>query len=118
MGHPAGISMKLPSGEAAIVEIEKLRDYCLSRSHPRGRHKARVFLSRLGMTAAHAEELRTALLDAALNGNATPGASDLYGTRYIIDFELRRDARAAEIRSCWIVLSGEIAPRFVTCYIL
>jgi hypothetical protein len=110
--------MKLPNGEASIVEIEKLRDYCLSSEHPRGRHKARVFRSILGMTAAHADELRAALIDAALNENATIGTSDLYGIRYIIDFELRRDERVAEIRSCWIVLRGETAPRFVTCYIL
>jgi hypothetical protein len=110
--------MKLPNGDASIVEIEKLRDYCLSPGHPRGRHKARVFHSLLGMTAAHAEELRAALIGAALKENATPGASDRYGARYIIDFELRRGERTANIRSCWIVRSGEIAPRFVTCYIL
>ena len=110
--------MKLPNAEASIVEIEKLRDYCLSPEHPRGRHKARVFHSILGMTAAHAEELRAALINAAGKEDATLGASDQYGTRYIIDFELRRDGRSAKIRSCWIVLSGEIAPRFVTCYIL
>jgi hypothetical protein len=110
--------MKLPNGKASIVEIEKLRDYCLNLDHPRGRHKARVFLSVLGMTAAHCEELRAALIEAALNENAILGASDQYGTRYIIDFELRRGGRAANIRSCWIVLNGEIAPRFVTCYIL
>jgi len=110
--------MKLPNAEAANVEIEKLRDYCLSPDHPRGRNKARVFHSLLGMTAARAEELRAALIDAALKEDATLGASDLYGTRYIIDFELRRGDRTANIRSCWIALSGEIAPRFVTCYIL
>jgi hypothetical protein len=110
--------MKLPNGEASIVEIEKIRDYCLSPVHPRGRHKARVFESLLGMTAAHSEELRAALLDAALKEDATPGASDQHGARYIIDFELRRDELTANIRSCWIVRSGEIAPRFVTCYIL
>jgi hypothetical protein len=110
--------MRLPNAEAAIVEIEKLRDYCLSPGHPRGRHKARVFQSLLGMTAAHAEELRAALIDAALKEEASVGASDQYGTRYIIDFELRRGGRTAGIRSCWIVLNGEIAPRFVTCYIL
>src|ERR1035437_7714672 len=104
--------MKLPNGEASIVEMEKLRDYCLSRSHPRGRHKARVFLSLLGMTAAHAEELRAALCAAALKENATLGTSDQYGVRYIIDFELRREKRTASIRSCWIVLSGQFAPRF------
>jgi hypothetical protein len=110
--------MKLPNSEASIVEIEKLRDYCLSPAHPRGRHKARVFESLLGMTAAHAEELRSALIDAALKEDTTFGSSDRYGTRYIIDFELRHEERTASIRSCWIVRSGEIAPRFVTCYIL
>jgi len=110
--------MKLPNGEAAIVEIEKIRDYCLSRRHPRGQHKARVFLSVLGMTADHSEELRIALIEAALKGSATLGASDKYGARYIIEFELKRDERTANIRSCWIVRSGEIAPRFVTCFVL
>jgi hypothetical protein len=42
--------MKVPNAERAIVEIEKLRDYCLSESHPRGKHKARVFASVLGIT--------------------------------------------------------------------
>ena len=110
--------MTLPNGEAAIVEMEKIRDYCLSRRHIRGRHKARVFFSVLGMTAADSEELRGALIYAALKGEAGLGASDQYGIRYIIDFELKRGERTANIRSCWIVLSGEIAPRFITCYIL
>ena len=110
--------MKLPYGESAIVEIDKLRDYCLSWEHPRGRHKARVFHALLGMTAVHAEELRAALKEAVLKGNAALGASDQYGARYIIDFELKRGERAAILRSCWIVRSGENAPRFVTCYIL
>jgi hypothetical protein len=70
------------------------------------------------MTADHSEELRQGLIDAALKGNATLGASDQYGARYIIDFELKRGERAANIRSCWIVRSGEIAPRFVTCFVL
>jgi hypothetical protein len=109
--------MKLPNGDASIVEIEKLRDYCLSPAHPRGRHKARVFFSVLGMTAAHAEELRAALLDAALKENATAGATDQYGARYIIDFELKHGERATNVRSCWMVRSGEIEPRFVTRYI-
>jgi len=41
--------MKLPNGEHAIVDIVKLRDYALSQHHPRGRHKARVFLSALDL---------------------------------------------------------------------
>ena len=34
--------MKFPNGVRAVVDIEKLRDYCLSAQQPEGRHKARV----------------------------------------------------------------------------
>ena len=50
--------MKLPNCQRAVVDIEKLRDYCLSTEHPRGRHKARVFATTLGLTADNAELLR------------------------------------------------------------
>jgi hypothetical protein len=49
--------MRLPNAERAFVDTEKLRDYCLSQTHPRGRHKARVFAEALGMTAVNPEEL-------------------------------------------------------------
>ncbi len=68
--------MKLPIGEQAVVEIVKLRDYCLSFDHPRGRHKARVFAAALGLTADHAEELRSALLEAARTEEATATDQD------------------------------------------
>ncbi len=42
--------MKLPGGEHAVVDLAKLRDYCLNALHPRGRRKARVFASALGLT--------------------------------------------------------------------
>jgi hypothetical protein len=35
--------VKLPHVELAVVDIAKLRDYCLNADHLRGRHKARVF---------------------------------------------------------------------------
>jgi len=35
--------MKMPGGDKAIVEREKLTGYCLNPNHPRGKHKARVF---------------------------------------------------------------------------
>lgn len=110
--------MKLPNGEAAIVDIRKIREYCLSKDHPRGRHKAQVFEVALGMTVEHSEELREALRIAALNGDATIGTSDHYGTRYIIDFGLERNGRSAKVRSGWIVLTNETEPRFVTCFVL
>jgi hypothetical protein len=59
--------MKLPNADRAVVEIEKLRDYCLSSSHPRGRHKARVFFTTLGIAADNAQELKQAILSAELS---------------------------------------------------
>jgi len=59
----------MPSGDAAIVDVQKLTDYCLNREHDRGKHKARVF-AKLGFTVESAEELRAALLNAAATGNA------------------------------------------------
>ena len=48
-----------------MVDIRKLRNYCLSTEHPRGRHKARVFKAALGIGPEDTEELRDALLSAA-----------------------------------------------------
>jgi hypothetical protein len=110
--------MKLPDGEFALVPIEKLRDYCLSRTHSRGRHKARVFLSVFSASAADAEELRTSLLEAARTQNAIKGTTDQYGTRYIIDYEWHRKDRKGMIRSSWIIKTGESRPLFLTCYVL
>lgn len=109
--------MKLPKSELSVVEIEKLTGYCLNLSHPRGRHKARVFASVLSMTERHAEELRGLLLQAAKDENASIGTSDQYGVRYIIDFEIKRESKRATIRSIWIVMASESFPRFVTCYV-
>ena len=37
--------MRLPGGERALIDPEKLRDYVLSRAHPVGRFKAAFFAS-------------------------------------------------------------------------
>ena len=98
--------MKLPSGERATVDMVKLRDYCLNPAHPRGRHKARVFASTLGLTAADADVLRDALLRAAREESAT------------IDFELTRGDRKATIRSAWIIRRDDSSPRLTSCFVL
>jgi hypothetical protein len=109
---------KLPHPESASVEIRKLRDYCLSPDHPRGRHKSRVFASALGLTANDAEELREALLSAALSEEAEAAEEDQYGKRYVLDFEVKTDAGTATVRSGWIVRQDEDFPRFTSCYVL
>jgi hypothetical protein len=56
--------MKMPNGDAAIVDRQKLPGHWLNAEHPRGEHKARVFAT-LGFTAETPTRLRAALLIAA-----------------------------------------------------
>ena len=109
--------MLLPHRERAIVDLRKLRDYCLNPDSPRGRHKARVFAAALGITAAEAPYLRAKLLEAARTEDAQRGEFDLYGQRYTIDFEMQTQAGKTTVRSGWIVLHGKTVPRLTTCYI-
>ena len=91
----------IPNAEQAFVDAAKLRDYCLNPLHPRGKHKARVFQSRLGLSAADAEYLRDILLR-AVQGTAVEGD----------------EAGTATVRSGWIVRTDEAFPRLVTCHVL
>jgi hypothetical protein len=108
---------KLPNPQNAVVETRKLRDYCLSPEHPRGRHKARVFASALGLTVDDSQELRRALLAAALSEEALVAEEDQYGQRYMLDFEMSTEMGSAVVRSGWMVRSGEDFPRFISCWV-
>jgi len=108
---------RLPQGEL-ILELRKLEDYCLSPSHPRGRHKARVFREALGLSQEDAVWLRDTLLMAARQAEAVDLVSDEIGQRWRIDVAITRHARHAMIRTIWIMRSCETALRFVTCWVL
>jgi hypothetical protein len=110
--------MTLPGGDNAIVDIAKLRDYCLDPQHPRGRHKARVFAATLGLAQTDAEFLREELLRVAREADALVGESDEYGDRFTVDFELNRGTRRAVVRSAWIVVRGETVPKLTSCFVL
>ncbi len=106
----------LPYAENAVVDIRKLRDYCLNPSHDDGKHKARLFSSILGMTDADAEDLRQILLKIVKTQEALPGRQDAYGQRYTIDFTLEWQNRSAIVRSGWIIENNSNIPKLTTCY--
>jgi hypothetical protein len=110
--------MKLPNGEQAVVDIAKLRDYCLNTNHLRGRHKARVFAAVLGIAAEDAHQLRLAILEAAKTNEATKTSQDQYGQRYVLDFTMNGPGGQAQVRSSWIVRTSEDFPRLTSCYVL
>ncbi|HUY27537.1 MAG TPA: hypothetical protein VMV27_08970 [Candidatus Binataceae bacterium] len=110
--------MKLPNGEDAVVDIVKLRDYCLNLGHPEGRHKARVFQSALAMGREDAARLRTRLLAAARIEDSHFTGADEYGRLYTLDFTMRHREREATVRAAWIVRRGENFLRLTTCFVL
>lgn len=109
--------MKLPNAEIAFIDIQKLRDYSLNLEHDRGKHKARLFVAILGLTAENAAELQSILLEAIQVYDAVPALQDQYGHRYVVDFPLTRNENTATIRSTWIITPTETFPRLTSCYI-
>lgn len=108
--------MLIPNSENAVVDIRKLRDYCLNLEHADGKHKARLFSSILGMTADNAEELRQILLEAARVQPAQLGRQDEFGQRYTLDFTIEWQNRSATLRSGWIIEDTSNIPKLTTCY--
>ena|SRR6266581_3323314 len=81
----------LPHGDRAILDIRKIEDYCLNPTHPRGRHKARVFRETLGVDRTHAVWLRDVLLEAVRESDPVDLASDALGSRWRVDCTSIRD---------------------------
>ena len=109
-------AMKMPGGDAAIIDRQKLTEYCLNPHHPRGKHKARVFAT-FGFTFENADELRNELLKAAATADAQVATTDQYGVRFVIEFEVRGPRRSGIVRSTWIVRRGESSPRLTSCFV-
>ncbi|AFY43108.1 DUF6883 domain-containing protein [Nostoc sp. PCC 7107] len=106
----------LPNSENAVVDIRKLREYCLNPEHSKGKDKARLFSSMLGITADNAEELRQVILTAARIYEVSLNRCDQYGQRYTLDFPLTSKDRTATIRTGWIIEDGSDIPRLTSCY--
>lgn len=109
--------MRLPNGDRAVVSLEKRLEYCLNPHHPRGQHKARVFQSALGITAAEAERLQAELLFAAATNEAVEADTDDYGHRFMLDLEMDGPEEKVVVRSLWIVRTGEDFPRLTSCFV-
>lgn len=108
--------MLIPNANNAVVDISKLRDYCLNPDHDEGKHKARLFSSILGISKDDAEELRQLLLEVVKIQEAQLGRHDEFGQRYTLDFTLEWQNKSATVRSAWIIEHDSDVPRLTTCY--
>jgi hypothetical protein len=109
--------IKLPNGRRAVVDIAKLKDYCLNPFHEDGKHKARVFAAALGLGRTDAEWLRERIVEAAVSELAFVSSETRFGTLYMLDFELTTASSSAVVRTGWIVRHSEDFPRLTTCFV-
>jgi hypothetical protein len=110
--------MKIPNSKKAVVDIAKIRDYCLNPEHSVGKHKAHVFKSVLNLTTEDAPILRDILLKGVSKAEAILGEQDEYGQRYTVDILVAVEDKQAQVRSGWIIRADEDFPRLTTCFVL
>ena len=110
--------MKLPGGDNVEIDQRKLTDYALSPTHPVGKHKARLFALKLGLTRDDAPVLIEALRKAAASEDASPADVDAWGVRYRIDFLFRFSERSAMITSGWIVPADGSRTRLTSVFVM
>ncbi|MES1197092.1 MAG: DUF6883 domain-containing protein [Pseudomonadota bacterium] len=109
--------MRLPNAENAVVPIERLTSYLLNREHPKGKHKARLFASALGLGPNDAEALQELLLTFASLGEAEASWTDQYGQRFVIRGKMRYMDKEAMVRTVWIVRDEKAAPELLTALV-
>jgi hypothetical protein len=102
------------SARDAIIPADKLQDYLLSQRHPDGRSKAE-YLGRLGYSQDAFERLEMDLREQILSLDAQPGRLSRYGQKCeILGALTGPNGHTAWVRTIWIILTGETAPRLVT----
>jgi hypothetical protein len=102
--------MKLPNGDRADLGT-KIEEYSLNFHHREGRHKARVFLSALGIALDGAAVLRCALKEAAASSRDVESRGDNgFGEVFVQRFPMSTAAGSAVVLSAWIVRHGEDFP--------
>lgn len=108
----------LPRAEDAEVPEDKLRGYALDPDHQTGRHKARVFLSSLGIARSDWAFLRDQILDRVARSPVTairpkPPYGDEYEVRIQID---GLNGETHPVITGWLV-SEDAGPRLLTAYV-
>jgi hypothetical protein len=108
--------MNLPNGEFAVIPMEKLTGYCLNPNHSSGKHKARVFASALGIKAENADELRTLIAQAAIEGQVIQQDRTEFGYLFKVDWIIPTE-QTIILRTIWEITVDFPNPRLVSAFI-
>ena len=108
--------MKLPNGARAVVEQAKIVGYLLNAAHPDNGGKAEFFLSH-GFRQEDWEALASAFLRLVIDTEVEKSVVSRHGHKYIVAGPLETPSgKLPNVRTVWIVDTGEETPRLVTAY--
>ncbi len=112
----SSMPMKLPNGDRAVIPIEKLLGYCLNPNHPKGKHKARVFKSALGITADKVELLVQLVQLAAVQGEVVQSRTTDFGQEFKLNWVIPSHDEL-QLRTIWIIPGDAATPQLVSAFI-
>lgn len=111
--------MVLPHFQRAVIPIEKLRDYALEMNHPKGKHKATLFKSELGIELHHAEAFRELLRAGLATAPAYEGKTTSYGKHWTTYHKIvGLNASTRVVTVAWIFKTEQPdTPQLISCYL-
>src|SRR5439155_21282719 len=107
--------VRLPNARQARIPTDKLVRYALDPSHERGKHKARVFASALGIAAADWRYLHDAILAALPEAAVRSTRITPFGVMYEV-VAMVDGLNGATVVTMWIT-EGDGPPRLTSTWV-
>lgn len=82
----------------------------------RGKHKARVFASVLGITAENAEQLQELIKVAAVEGEVVQQNTTSFGQQFKVDWNIPKLERW-KLRTIWEIKLNSPNPRLISAFL-
>ncbi|MHB8659982.1 MAG: DUF6883 domain-containing protein [Solirubrobacteraceae bacterium] len=109
--------LRLPNAKDARIPTEKLVRYALDPSHERGRHKARVFASALGITAEDWRYLHDQILEALPEAEVRATRITAFGVAYEVVVQIDGlNGATHPVITIWII-EADRPPRLTSTWV-
>lgn len=105
--------MRLPGSGDVQIEDRKVRGYLLSRTHPVGRFKARVFAS-AGFTDSTVDLFLSEIRRLASGGEVSQIEDTPFGRKYTVNGVLTGPVGAVRVVTVWLEEPARAGVRLVT----
>lgn len=105
--------MRLTPGGDVLIEERKVLDYLLSRSHPVGRFKARVFAA-LGFETKNVKAFIEELRRIAATDEVSELVETPFGRKYEVPGNLKGPLGELAVVTVWFLERGQERARLVT----